>query len=459
MNLFLKEKSKIGGYQDEFYSNSNIVPLPLIIKAEGIFMWDEDNKDYIDVSSGPVVSNIGHGNKKVAKAMFEQAKKMDFAYSRVSRHQPNIDLTKKISKLAGAGFERVALASGGSEAIEIAIKFLRQYVVATGNIEKKKIISLSPSYHGGTISTLAITGDEDLGLFLNGFAIRAEHITAPLQYRIPENHTKKSYRMQCAEELDSKIREVGAENVLAFIIEPVGGVATGAQPIFEDYANRIREICNEHGVYLIYDEVMCGAGRTGKFLASHSFPNAQADLVVLAKGLGSGYAPLGAVLMPASLCDELAELTGFNYSHTYNANPISCATGLAVLKEYKRGNLIEKASQRGDLLKSKLKKLSQNHPSIGEIRGKGLLIAVELVSDRNEKSPFPEKFLPTEHIRICGLNNGLIIYSRRTAKGLNGDWFIVAPPLTISEKECDELIYRLDLTLSEFELLALPYMT
>lgn len=452
-------KFEKGGPQDIFYSNSNIVPLPMIVKTEGIWMEDDAGNRYIDVSSGPVVSNIGHGNAYVAEAMARQAKTMDFAYSRVSRHQPNIDLTRRISELAGPGYERVALASGGSEAMEIALKFLRQYVVATGQASKKRIITLSPSYHGGTIATLAITGDEALDPFLDGFAIKSERIPAPFQYRVPEGHTPESYRMECAEALEKKILEAGADNVLAFAVEPVGGLATGAQMLSEDYANRIREICTKHGVYLIYDEILCGTGRTGKFLASHAWPNAKGDLVVLAKGLGSGYAPLGAVLLPSHMVDDLADLTGFNFSHTYNANPITCATGMAVLDVYEEKNLVDAAAERGKTLRARLEKLAEKHPCIGDIRGEGLLMAVELVADRENKTSFPASFPPTEHVRIIGLDHGLIIYSRRTANGANGDWFVVAPPLTITEDQCDEMCTRLDSVLTEFENQARAHMT
>ncbi|MBT4888370.1 MAG: aspartate aminotransferase family protein [Rhodospirillales bacterium] len=448
----------LGGPQDIFYANSNIVPLPLITRTKGIWMYDDEGNSYIDVSSGPVVSNIGHGNERVADAMAHQAKTMDFAYSRVSRHQPNIDLTECISKLAGPGYERVALASGGSEAMEIALKFLRQYVVATGKLSKKKIITLTPSYHGGTIATLAITGDDALDPFIDGFAVKSERIPAPFQYRVPEGHTPESYRMECAEALEIKIQELGAENVLAFVVEPIGGLATGAQPQCEDYVNRVREICTRHGVYLIYDEILCGTGRTGQFLASHAWPDAPGDLVVLAKGLGSGYAPLGAVLMPANMVDHLAGLTGFNFSHTYNANPITCATGLAVLAEYERLDLLNAASARGAYLKVGLEGLAESHPSIGDIRGSGMLMAVELVSNRETKSSFPAEFPPTEHIRIIGLKHGLIIYSRRTANGKYGDWFMVAPPLTITEAECDDMLARLDAVLNDFEIQAAQYM-
>ena len=444
------QKNIIGGTQDSFYASSNFVPLPLIVKAKGVWMYDDEGKGYMDVSSGPVVSNIGHGNRKIAKAMATQAETVDFAYSRVARHQPNIDLTKCIADLAGPGYERVCLASGGSEAMEIALKFFRQYVVANGWHNKTKIITLNPSYHGGTISTLAISGDDTLDSFIDGFAVRSEFVPAPFQYRVPKGYSPKRYRMACAEMLESKIAELGASNVLAFVLEPVGGLATGALVLSEDYINRVREICTNHDVYLVYDEILCGTGRTGNFLASHAWPNARADAVVLAKGLGSGYVPLSAVLFPSSMVDELADRTGFNYSHTYSANPVACATGIAVLGEYKRLKLLNAASMRGSRLRTGLQSLAEKYDCIGDIRGSGLLMAVELVSDRKNKTTFPATFPPTEHIRIFGLRHGLIIYSRRTANGRYGDWFMVAPPLTITDSECDQLIARLDDTLADF---------
>ena len=447
-----------GGPQDIFHARSNSVPLPLIVRAEGIWMWDDRGRDYIDVSSGPVVSNIGHGNPRVADAMAEQARTLDFAYSRVARHRPNMELTARIAALAGPGYERVCLASGGSEAMEIALKFLRQYAVATGNATKRRLITLSPSYHGGTIATLAITGDEALDPFLDGFAVKSDRIPAPFQYRVPAGYTAKDYRMACADALEDKIREIGPEHVLAFVVEPIGGLATGAQPLAEDYANRIRKICTRYGVYLVYDEILCGAGRTGRFLASHAWPRARADVVVLAKGLAAGYAPLAAMLAPAAMVDHLAGLTGFNYSHTYNANPISCATALAVLDEYERSNLIRAAADRGAFLREQLETLADKHPTIGDIRGAGLLLGVELVADRATKTTFPANFPPTERIRLSGLKHGLIIYSRRTANGRNGDWFMVSPPLTITEAECEELVRRLDAALSDFEADAAPYL-
>lgn len=440
----------LGGPQDIFYSSSNIVPLPVMERAEGIYMWDEEGKQYIDASSGPAVSNIGHGNRRVAEAMAEQARTLDFAYSRVSRHRPNMALTERIAGLAGPGFERVALASGGSEAMEIAVKFLRQYVVATGAGERRRIITCQPSYHGATVATLAMSGDETLAPFLEGFALVSEKVPAPLSYRLPDGHSAQSYAEFAADALEAKIRALGPETVLAFVVEPIGGLATGCVVPPDAYFRRIRAICQRFGIFLVYDEILCGAGRTGAFLAAHHWPDALPDVVVMAKGLGSGYAPLGAVLFPAALVDRLSDLTGFNYSHTYNANPIACATGMAVLDEYERLDLVNAAAERGAGLRDKLQALAANCAVIGDLRGRGLLMAVELVADKTTKAKLPGSFQPTEKIRIHGLNNGLILYSRRTAGGTYGDWFMIAPPLTITETECEELVAHLGATLEDF---------
>ena len=440
----------IGGAQDVFYAQSNIVPLPVITRAQGIYLWDEDGNEYIDASSGPVVSNIGHGNDRVADAMAQQAKQLDFAYSRVARHRPNLALTDRIATLAGPGFERVALSSGGSEAMEIAIKFVRQYVVATGQPKRRHLLTCLPSYHGGTIATLGMSGDDTLGTFFDGFGMTSHKVPAPLTYRLPEPHSLQSYTRFALEALEEKILELGPDNVLAFTVEPVGGLATGCVVPPANYFEGIRDICSRHGIFLIFDEVLCGTGRGGKFLSAHHYPDALPDIVVMAKGLGSGYAPLGATLFPSTLVDNLSALTGFNFSHTYNANPITCATGLAVLDEYERLNLIDNAAAMGDYLKERVWALTDEFPIIGDVRGQGLLLGIELVANPISKQPMAAEFLPTEKIRIHGLNNGLMIYSRRTAGGKYGDWFLLSPPLTITQEECDELLRRLQATLRDF---------
>jgi adenosylmethionine-8-amino-7-oxononanoate aminotransferase len=440
-----------GWTQDRFFKTGSPVPVPMIERGQGIYLWDEDGNRYIDASSGPVVSNIGHGDATVAQAMADQATKMDFAYARLARHRPNEELARRVSELAGPGFERVNFLSGGTEAVEVAIKLLRQYVVAKGQVQKRRIISCMPSFHGSSIFTLGVTGDSANKVFLSDFSVESAKIPAPFSYRLPEGQTPESHALRCAEELESTIRSLGAENVLAFIIEPVGGLSTGCVVPPAAFFKRIREICSAHGVFLIFDEVLCGTGRTGKFLACHHWPDSRPDIVVLAKGLGSGYSPLGAVLAPAALVDELSELTGFNFSHTYSANPVSCAAGLAVLDVYEKQGLVDAARDRGAELRALLEDMKTRVPIIGDIRGAGLLMAMELVTDRHSKAPFPATMNPADLVRIHGLRNGLMLYARRVANGIYGDWFMVSPPLTITLEECRDLARRLEQTLVDFQ--------
>lgn len=442
-------RADYGGGQAAFYSNSNVVPLPLIEKAAGVHMWDDRGNRYVDVSSGPAVSNIGHGNTRVADAMTYQARQLEYAWAQVVQNRPNLDLSARLARLAGPGFERVSLTSGGSEAMENAIKLLRQYAIATKEPSRTKIISCLPSYHGATVSTLAISGDTRLEAFLNGFAEPSPKVPAPLSYRVPPEFDVSSYADFCADALEAKIVELGAENVLAFIIEPVGGLSTGCLVPPDKYFYRIRDICTRHGVRLVFDEILCGMGRTGKFLTAHHWPDALPDIITMAKGLASGYSPLGAVLAPADIVDQLAELSGFEFQYSYNANPVSCAAGLAVLDEYDRLDLVNQAAVMGQALREGLEQLKSEFQIIGDIRGLGMLLAVELVSDRQTKAPMPIESAVTEKVRSHGLNNGLMIYARTTCHGMYGQWFLVSPPLTITQEEVGDLLERLAATLND----------
>lgn len=439
----------LGGGQDAFYAKGNIVPLPVIERAAGIHMWDEDGNRYIDVSSGPAVSNIGHGNARVAEAMAAQARTVEYAFARLARNRANIAYSARLAALAGPGFERVSLTSGGSEAMENALKFLRQYALATGRPSKCTVITCQPSYHGATIATLAMNGEVTMAPFLEGFAAASEKVPAPLSYRLPEGHDAESYARHCAEALERKIVELGAERVLAFVLEPVGGLSTGCVVPPASYLRAVRDICSRHDVHLVFDEILCGAGRTGRFLAAHHWPDALPDIVTMAKGLGSGYSPLGAMLAPARMVDQLAELTGFEFQYSYNANPVSCAAGLAVLDEFERLDLVARAAERGARLRAGLEDLQARSPIVGDVRGLGLLMAVELVADRKTKAPLAGDLRPADRVRIHGLRNGLMIYSRPTSGGRYGHWFIVSPPLTIDEEECRELLGRLEATLDD----------
>ncbi len=441
----------IGGGQTVFYPWASPFPRPLIVRAEGIRMWDDQGRDYIDLSSGPVVSNIGHGNVHVAEAMKQQALTVDFAYCANARSQANLDLTERIARLAGPGFERVCLSSGGSEAVEVAVKFLRMRALSRGETDRTQIITCDPSYHGSTLLTLAMSGDPDCLPFIAGMIAPSARVPAPITYRLPPNHTPETHAAACADALEARIKSIGADRVLAFFLEPVGGLATGASVPPASYFRRIREICTAHSIALVFDEVLCGTGRTGKFLAAHNWPDALPDMVVMAKGLGSGYAPLAATLVPAVWADELAQTTGFAFSHTYSANPIACATGLAVLDEYDRLGVLANTRQQGAALREGLEALKRSTKVVGDVRGMGLLLALELVTDQASKGTWPTDFSPVDLIKRISLEHGLLIYGRRTALGSNGDWIMVSPPMTITAPECAELLQRLTATLTAFE--------
>jgi adenosylmethionine-8-amino-7-oxononanoate aminotransferase len=288
-----------------------------------------------------------------------------------------------------------------------------------------------------------------MAIFLDGLANVAAKVPAPLTYRLPDGYTAESYAEYCVQQVEKKFQDLGPDRVLGFVMEPVGGLASGCVVPLASYMNAVRRICSKYGAFLIFDEVLCGTGRTGKFLAADHWPEARPDIVALAKGLGSGYVPLGAVLASASVIDEIAQTTGFNFMHTYAANPVACAAGNAVLDEYERLDLVTAASTRGRYLREHLTELQRKYPAIGDIRGLGLLMAVEIVEDRQTKKSFDSSYRVMDRIRRAGLDNGLILYARQTAGGKYGDWFMISPPLTITEAECDELAARLDKTFDQ----------
>ncbi|HEY0331096.1 MAG TPA: aminotransferase class III-fold pyridoxal phosphate-dependent enzyme [Rhodopseudomonas sp.] len=434
---------EIGGTQDVFYARPQPVPLPMMARAEGIRFWDEDGKEYIDASSGPMVSALGHGNRNVVAAMARQALQLDYAYTQVARSRINLDYAARLSGMAGAGFERVSFASGGSEAIDNALKFARQYALATNQAARCRIISLNPSYHGATIASLAAGGNDLLLPFFEGFAVAAHAVPAPFTYRLNPGETPESSAAACAQAIEQTIVALGPETVLALLVEPIGGVSTGAVVPPPGFFKAIRATCSRHGVFLIFDEAVSGAGRTGKFFAAHHWPDSRPDIIVQAKGLGAGYAPLAAMFVSATHADTLARLSGFNFSYSYNANPVSCAAGLAVLDEFDRLDLCANATRRGAELRIGLEALKQSCPLVGDVRGLGLLLAVELVADKSTKASLPREFQALNRLRRHALDLGLLVYARETAGGRFGQWFIVAPPLVATRADIDLILERI----------------
>ena len=425
--------------------------LPRISHGDGIYMWDETGNRYIDVSSGPVANNIGHANPRVLAAMQDQAGKVAFAFPGMFESEANERLANLLTELAGPGFERAFFVSGGSEATESAIKLCRQYALVTGQGAKWKVISREPSYHGGTLGALALTGDQHQHEVFGPMLRPMPKVPAPFTYRLPANHDRDSFARHCAQALEDRILAEGPDSVLAFIMEPVGGLATGALVAEDIYFRQVRDICTRHGILLIFDEVMSGAGRTGKFLAADHWPDARPDIVILAKGIAAGYTPMGCVLAPNHIVRAVADSGGFMNGFTYFANPLSCAIGHAVLQEMVDRDLIANAAVRGAELAERLRAMAATNRVVGDVRGLGLLLAVELVADQDSKRQIPMEFNAPAVFQKIAMGMGLAVYCRRTSRGAYGDWLMITPPLIVTSEQVDEIASGLEAALREFE--------
>ncbi|WP_422367284.1 aspartate aminotransferase family protein [Pelagibius sp.] len=432
-----------------FYAASPAVDLPHIERAEGPYLWDRSGRRYVDAASGPVVTNIGHGNPHVVEAIARQAATCTFASRTAFVSDANQALGERLAKLCGPGHDRAFFTSGGSEAIEASLKFARQVAWVRGERKRWKVISRNPSYHGSTLGALSVTGDEEIDDLFGPMMRQMPKVATPFTYRIPEGYTPQGWQEAAAADLEQTILREGPETCLAFILEPIGGLATGALVASEAYYNAVRRICSRHGLLLIYDEVMSGAGRSGAFLSAHHWRDAKPDLVVLAKGLGAGYTPLGAMMAPRDLVELVAAAGGFLHGHTYVANPLTCATGLAVLDEVERQSLIQNAARLGPKLSEILRQIMAHSPIVGDVRGLGLLMAIEVVADQCTKRPFPLEVEITKRIARLAMKHGLIIYARRTSHGKFGEWVMIGPPLNADEELLGEIGSKLQACLTD----------
>jgi adenosylmethionine-8-amino-7-oxononanoate aminotransferase len=438
-----------GGSVLGFYAAKGTPRPPRLARAEGIHVWDADGRRYLDATSGAVVTNIGHGNPAVLEAMREQAARVTFAYPRFFESDDSIRLADRVCELAGTGFDRAFFVSGGSEANESAIKLARQYAVVSGQPARRKVIARNPSYHGATLGALGVTGDSATHAIFGAMVHAGPKVPAPLTYRLPPGHTVASYEDACAAALEEAIVREGPDTVLAFILEPIGGLSTGAAVSSARYFRAVREICDRHGVLLIYDEIMSGAGRTGTFLAAHHWEGCRPDLVTMAKGLAAGYTPLGALLAPDHIVDAVARSGGFVHGHTYFTNPLSCAVANAVLDEVVRQGLVQRAQAAGESLQSRLRVLAARSPLVGDVRGKGLLTAIELVADKETKKSLPAAFNAPARLTGHGLRHGIALYNRRANLGEFGDFQMITPPLNVTDSELDELVLLLERALGD----------
>lgn len=422
---------------------------PELDRAEGIYLWDTSGKRYLDGSSGAMVSNIGHSNPAVLAAMRAQMDKSTFGYRLHFQAASAEALAEKTASLAPAGLEKVFFVSGGSEAVESAIKLARQYALTQNEAQRWKVISRHPSYHGCTLGALALTGYAPMTAPFDPMMQPMPKIPAPRAYLDRLDPNDPATGRHYAGMLEEQILREGPETVLAFIVEPVGGASTGALVPPVGYMERIRQICDQYGVLLIYDEVMTGGGRTGQFFGGDHW-QATPDIITISKGFGGGYVPLGAMIARDDMVEAVLDKGGFVHGFTYAGNPLACAAGLAVIDEIERHDLTGNAARMGEVLKSRMSGLMARYPFIGDVRGKGLLLAFELVSDRTSMAPLPKGLNAYNRLVDIAYDKGLIIYSRRTRGGYEGDHFLVCPPMIITQEGVDEIMTGLTAALDQF---------
>lgn len=420
-------------------------PLPTAVAGDGCYLIDSDGKRYFDASGGAAVSCLGHTNERIREAIKNQIDTLAFAHTGFFTSEPAEQLADLLIANAPAGIERVYFVSGGSEAVEAAIKLARQYFLEIGQPERRNLIARRQSYHGNTLGALAAGGNAWRRQQFDPLLIGVSHI-APC-YEYAERGTDESlyeYGQRVANELEEEILRLGPETVMAFVAEPVVGATLGAVPAVEGYYARIREICDAYGVLLILDEVMCGMGRTGHLFAC-SGEDVRPDIVTIAKGLGAGYQPIGAMLCSGAIYNAISEGSGFfQHGHTYIGHPTATAAGLAVVRELTDPGMMPRVRELGGIMEAALNNTLGQHPYVGDIRGRGLFWGVELVENRETKSPFDAAHGLAGKIKKAAVENGLICYPMPgTRDGRSGDHVLLAPPFIMSDTDPQLIATRL----------------
>ena len=422
------------------FHRSFAAPPLTAVAAEGSFIFDDQGKRYLDASGGAAVSCLGHSHPKVVEAIREQIGRLDYAHTGFFTNAAQEALADDIIAHAPANMARAFFVSGGSEAIESAIKMARQYWLEKGEPERVHIIARRQSYHGNTLGALAVGGNmarrAPYAPLLSG---AMSHIAPCYPYRDRgDGESEADYAQRVANELEAEIQRLGPGSVAAFVAEPVVGATLGSQPAVPGYFRRIREICDAHGVLFIADEVMSGMGRCGTLYALQH-DDVEADLIVMAKGLGGGFQPIGCVLASHGVVDAYMQGSGmFTHGHTYMGHPVACAAGLAVQQVLREEGLVEHVRNNGPRLESMLQDRFGNHAHVGDIRGRGYFWSLEFVADRASKAPFDPKEKRNARLAQEALARGLICYPMGgTIDGVRGDHVSLAPPYNASERELE----------------------
>ncbi|MBV1786710.1 aspartate aminotransferase family protein [Marinobacterium sp. D7] len=420
-------------------------PLRTAVLGDGVYLYDQHGKAYLDASGGAAVSCLGHSHAGVRAALHKQIDQLAYAHSSFFTTEVAETLATRLTARAPGDLNHVYFLSGGSEAVEAALKLARQYFVERGENQRGRFVARRQSYHGNTLGALAVGGNAWRRAPFAPLLTHAEHIAPCYAYRdCKPGESLFDYGQRVANELEQCLLTVGPETVIAFVAEPVVGATAGALTAVEGYFKRIREICDRYGVLLILDEVMCGMGRTGTLFA-HEQEGIEADIVTIAKGLGAGYQPIGAMLASDRIYDTIANGSGFfQHGHTYMAHATAMAGSLAVLDALEQEQILARVNPMGEALMTRLLDRFGEHPHIGDIRGRGLFQALELVHDRDSKRPFDPRSKLDSRIKNAAMERGLMCYPMAgTIDGHRGHHILLAPPFIIEESQLDELVDKL----------------
>jgi adenosylmethionine-8-amino-7-oxononanoate aminotransferase len=433
---------------DRAYPDTNVffrkltARYPLVVRGEGCWLYDADGKRYLDACGGAFVASLGHGVPDIAVAMGMQALMLGYVSGASLTHEAVEDFASQLAELAPGDLDKVYPLSSGSDAVEAALKLARQYWVDGGRPSKHKIIALSPAYHGNTLLALSASAREHYKVLFRDWLIDVVHIPAPYGYRCECGGSTPHCGACNGENLEAAILREGAQNVAAFIAEPVGGSSTGASVPPPEYFRRVREICDEYDVLFIADEVLVGAGRTGTWSAIDPYDVAP-DIAVYGKGIAGGFAPLAALVAPQRIVDVLAGASGaLVHAQTFSHHPVSCAAGAWTLRHLREHKLVERCARMGPIFHRKLEGL-RRWPHVGDVRGRGLLAGIEFVEDIDTRAPFPRAARFAETFTAEALKAGLIVWPNvGQANGTDGDLVMLAPPFVIEETEMDEIVDR-----------------
>ncbi len=431
---------------DHIFGRHTKINLPTVKSGDGVWLFDTQGNSYLDACGGAAISSLGHSNTRVLSAAKAQLDQMAFAHTGFFTSEPAEQLADRLIELAPKGIERVYLVSGGSEAVEAAIKLARQFFVEKGETSRSQIVSRWQSYHGNTLGALAAGGNKWRRAQFEPLLASAMHQIDPCHFwRFGQaGESAFDYGQRMANQLEDKIVELGVDRVAAFIAEPVVGATMGAVAAERGYFKRIREICDQYGVLLILDEVMCGAGRVGTFFASEQ-EDVTPDIICMAKGLGAGIQPIGAMLCSGEIYQTIENGTGFfQHGHTYMGHPVAAATALAVLDEIDEQGLLDNVNEMGALLSDGLNARFGQNPYVGDIRGRGMFFGLEMVVDQESKMPFDASLGLNKIIKRAAMDAGLLVYPfGGSVDGKTGDHILLAPPFIVTPDDVQMIVDRL----------------